>query len=64
MTSEDKIAYYFLRISAERFGSDLRNFQKEICNLSDEELYGLVSYFDHIRDNLVNVKAELERRIK
>ena len=64
MSVENKIVYYFLRISAERFASDLQHFQKEISNLTDEELYGIVSYFDNIRDNLVNVKKELERRLK
>ena len=64
MSVENKIAYYFLRISAERFASDLQHFQKEICNLTDEELYGMVSYFDNIRDNLVHVKKELEKRVK
>jgi hypothetical protein len=64
MSVENKIVYYFLRISAERFASDLQHFQKEICNLTDEELYGMVSYFDNIRDNLVHVKKELEKRLK
>lgn len=64
MSVENKIVYYFLRISAERFASDLQNFQKEISSLSDEELYQVVSYFDDIRDHLVNVKKELERRLK
>ncbi len=64
MSVENKIVYYFLRISAERFSSDLQNFQKEISNLSDEDLYVIISHFDDIRDNLAKVKMELERRLK
>ncbi len=64
MSVENKIVYYFLRISAEKFASNLLHFQKEISDLTDEELYGIASYFDNIRDNLMNVKKELERRLK
>jgi len=59
----NKIEYYFLRISAERFSSDLYNFSKEIHNFSDEQLYALVSFYDHARDNIAKVKQELERRL-
>ncbi len=60
---ENKIGYYFLRISAERFSSDLYNFSKEIYSFSDEQLYAIVSFCDHIKDNVANVKKELERRL-
>lgn len=59
----NKIEYYFLRISAERFSSDLHHFSKEVYSFSDEQLYAIVSFCDHIRDNMANVKRELERRL-
>ena len=45
MSTENKIVYYFLRISAERFASDLQHFQKEISDLTDEELYAKYPFF-------------------
>jgi hypothetical protein len=63
MPDESKIEFYFLRISAERLASDLRNFEKEIFRFSDEQLYAIVSHFDHIRDNMASVKKELEKRL-
>lgn len=63
MQDESKIEFYFLRISAERLASDLRYFEKEIFRFSDEQLYAIVSHFDHIRDNIVSVKKELEKRL-
>lgn len=63
MPDESKIEFYFLRISAERLASDLRNFEKEIFRFSDEQLYAIVSHFDHIRDNMLSVKKELEKRL-
>lgn len=59
----NKIEYYFLRISAERFSSDLYHFSKEIHEFSDDQLLALVSFCDHIRDNMAKVKSELERRL-
>ncbi len=64
MPDESKIEFYFLRISAERLASDLRNFEKEIFRFSDEQLYAIVSQFDYIRDNMASVKKELEKRLK
>jgi hypothetical protein len=63
MPDESKIEFYFLRISAERLASDLRNFEKEIFRFSDEQLYAIVSQFDYIRDNMASVKKELEKRL-
>jgi hypothetical protein len=63
MSNENKIEFYFLRISAERFASDLRNFAQYAESFSDEQLLGIVSYCDHIRDNMANVKKELEKRV-
>ena len=63
MSSENKIEYYFLRASAEKFAADLRHFAQDIHTFSDEQLLGIVSYCDHIRDNMANVKKELERRL-
>jgi len=63
MSNEAKVEFYFLRNSAERFSSDLHYFSKEIYSFSDEQLYAIVSFCDHIRDNAANVKKELERRL-
>ena len=60
---ESKIEYYFLRKSAECFSADLRNFAKDAYDFSDEQLYALVSFYDHIKDNMSNVKNELEKRL-
>ena len=64
MSSENKIEFYFLRASAEKFASDLRHFAKYAPSFSDEQLIGIVSYCDHIRDNVALVKKELERRVE
>ena len=64
MSTENKIEYYFLRASAEKFATDLRHFAKYASSFSDEQLIGIVSYCDHIRDNMVNVKKELEKRVE
>jgi len=60
---ESKIEFYFLRISAERFASDLNNFSKDICNFSDEQLCSIISFYDHIKDNMLKTKKELEKRL-
>lgn len=57
-----KIEYYFLRKSAESFAADLNNFAKEAQDFSNEQLYAIMSFCDHIRENMANVKSELERR--
>ncbi len=44
MSTENKIEFYFLRISAERFASDLQHFQKEISDLSDDPKGTFVSF--------------------
>ncbi len=64
MPDKSKIEFYFLRISAERFVMDLRNFAEYANSFSDEQLLGVVSYCDHIRDNMASVKKELEKRVK
>ncbi len=64
MSNEAKVEFYFLRNSAERFSSDLHHFSKEIYSFSDEQLYAIVSFCDHIRDNMANVKRELEKRLE
>ncbi len=63
MCCENKVEYYFLRSSAERFAADLKNFLEEIVNFSDEQLLGIVAYHDHIKENMERVKKELERRV-
>ena len=50
MSSENKIEYYFLRASAEKFATDLRHFSQDVHTFSDEQLLAIVSYCDHIRD--------------
>ena len=63
MSTENKIEFYFLRASAEKFATDLRHFARDVHTFSDEQLLAIVSYCDHIRDNMANVKKELERRL-
>ena len=63
MSSENKIEFYFLRASAEKFATDLKHFAGDAHTFSDEQLYAIVSFCDHIRDNMANVKKELERRL-
>ena len=63
MSSENKIEFYFLRASAEKFATDLRHFSQYASSFSDEQLLAIVSYCDHMRDNMANVKKELEKRI-
>lgn len=62
-TPENKIEFYFLRIAAERFSTDLRNFEKDICKFSDEQLFSIFSHFDHINFNMQKVRKELEKRL-
>ncbi len=64
MSTENKIEFYFLRASAEKFATDLRHFAKYAHTFSDEQLIGIVSYCDHTRDNMAIVKKELERRVE
>lgn len=63
MSTENKIEFYFLRASAEKFATDLRHFVQYANSFSDEQLLAIVSYCDHIRDNMANVKSELEKRV-
>ena len=63
MSTENKIEFYFLRASAEKFATDLMHFAQYASSFSDEQLLGIVSYCDHIRDNMANVKKELEGRV-
>ena len=60
---ENTIEFYFLRIAAERFSTDLRNFEKDICHFSDEQLFSIFSFFDHINFNMAKVRKELEKRL-
>ncbi len=60
--TENKIEFYFLRRSAERFASDLNHFSKDISSFSDEQLLRIVAYHDYIRENMEKAKKELERR--
>jgi hypothetical protein len=63
MSTENKIEFYFLRASAEKFATDLRHFAQYASSFSDEQLLAIVSYCDHMRDNMANVKKELEKRV-
>jgi hypothetical protein len=64
LTPKKKIEYYFLRKSAESFAADLNNFAREADNFTVEQLYVLVSFYDFIRDNMANIKKELEERLE
>lgn len=59
---DNKIAYHFLRNSAERLASDLKSFADEIAEFSDEQLYALSANCDLIRQQSEAVKAELAKR--
>ncbi len=61
---ESSIEFYFLRRSAERFSLELNKFSSSAHNFSDEQLYAIVSFCDHIRDHMANIKKELERRLE
>ncbi len=63
MSCENKIEYYFLRISAERFTSDLSHFSKDINSFSEEQLCAIVSYFSVIEQNAEKIRRELEKRL-
>jgi len=43
MSTENKIEFYFLRASAEKFATDLRHFAGDAHTFSDEQLYAIVS---------------------
>lgn len=61
MSIEVKVEFYFLRNSAEKFSSDLNHFAKDAQNFSDEQLYAIDSFCDHIRDNMTNIKKECDK---
>ena len=63
MSIENKIEFYFLRASAEKFATDLMHFAQYASSFSDEQLLAIVSYCDHMRDNMANMKKELEKRV-
>ena len=62
MSVENKIVYYFLRISAEKFSSDLQHFQKEISNLTDEETPFINPYNEDPEQHIVVVGATLHSK--
>lgn len=55
-------AYHFLKMSAERFSSDLEKFKKESDKFSDEQLLGIVAYSDLIKKNIEALNRELASR--
>jgi len=63
MDGVNKIEYYFLKISAERFAADLREFSKEINNFSDEQLIAIISRSDCIEQCIESMRKELSRRV-
>jgi hypothetical protein len=60
---DGKIGYNFLRISAERFASDLNEFIKNKNEFSEEQLFGIVAFSDHIKNQLEIFNKELASRI-
>jgi len=63
MSHEAKIEFYLLRKSAKSFAEDLNEFVKEIPTFNIEQLYAVSSYCDCIRDHMIAIKAELEKRL-
>ena len=59
-----KIGYHILRASLQRCSSDLNEFVKEKREFSDEQLFGIVAFSDHIKNQLEVLKKELASRVE
>ena len=59
-----KIGYHILRTSLQRCSSDLNEFVKEKREFSDEQLFGIVAFSDHIKNQLEVLKKELASRVE
>ena len=59
-----KIGYHILRASLQRCSADLNEFVKEKREFSDEQLFGIVAFSDHIKNQLEVLKKELASRVE
>ena len=59
-----KIGYHILRTSLQRCSSDLNEFVKEKREFSDEQLFGIVAFSDHIKNQLGVLNQELASRLE
>ncbi len=59
-----KIGYHILRASLQRCSADLNEFVKEKREFSDEQLFGIVAFSDHIKNQLEILKKELASRVE
>ena len=58
-----KIGYHILRASLQRCASDLNEFVKEKHEFSCEQLFGIVAFSDHIKNQLEILNKELASRL-
>lgn len=59
-----KISYHLLKSSLQKCSADLDEFTKERLGFSDEQLFGIVAFSDHIKNQLKVLNKELSSRIK
>lgn len=59
-----KISYHLLKASLQKCSSDLNEFTKEKSSFSDEQLFGIVAFSDHIKNQLKVLNKELSLRTK
>lgn len=59
-----KIGYHLLKSSLQKYSSDLTEFTKEKFGFSDEQLFGIVAFADHIKNQLKVLNKELASRMK
>ncbi len=59
-----KIGYHILRASLQRCSADLNEFVKEKREFSTEQLFGVVSFCDHIKNQLEILRKELASRLE
>jgi len=59
---ESKVGYYLLKSSLQKCSSDLNEFTKEKDGFSDEQLFSIVAFSDHIKTQLKILNKELSSR--
>ena len=59
-----KIGYHILRASLQRCSADLNEFVKEKREFSTEQLFGIVAFCDHIKNQLGVLNQELTSRLE
>ena len=59
-----KISYHLLKSSLLKCSSDLDEFTKERYGFSDEQLFGIVAFSDHIKNQLKILNKELPQELR